>query len=75
MLFSDNETGMIMRFANGNLLYFDLDGHLTRSEDRNGNYIEYTYDETNRLISVSQPRGRTIFFFYNEQNHIKSALL
>jgi RHS repeat-associated protein len=75
LLFSDNKTRMIMRLADGILLDFDLGGRLIRTEDRNGNIIEYKYDASKRLISIGQHSSRAISFTYDTQDRVATAVL
>jgi len=51
--------------ANGEQRLFDLtSGSLTFILDRNGNTTQLSYDATNRLIAVSDPAQRHIYFHY-----------
>ena len=77
-IFTDSKTRYTMRLENGMLLDFDLTGLLTRVEDRNENKIDYNYDASKHLISISQPAGRTISFTYEgpvDQRRVASATL
>jgi YD repeat-containing protein len=51
--------------ANGEQRLFDMmSGSLTFILDRNGNTTQLSYDATNRLITVSDPAQRHIYFHY-----------
>jgi RHS repeat-associated protein len=75
LLFSDNYTHMTMKLNSGELLDFNFDGVLTRTEDRNGNRIDYAYDGNKRLTSISQAGVRTITLNYDAQNRVATASL
>ena len=75
LLFSDNYTHMTMKLDSGELLDFNFDGVLTRTEDRNGNRIDYSYDANKRLTSISQTGVRTITLNYDAQNRVATASL
>ena len=73
LLLSDLETNMIMRLANGVLLDFDMEGNLEFIEDRNGNRIEYSYQD-GRLTRIGQTAsGREITLTYNGEGRIQTA--
>ncbi|MCL6472752.1 MAG: DNRLRE domain-containing protein [Firmicutes bacterium] len=51
---------------------FDYDGSLIRTEDLNGNYIAYDYDERGRLAAIVDDAGRTYSFAYQADGLIES---
>jgi YD repeat-containing protein len=58
-------TEYTVTFQNGERRVFDyLSGWLKRIIDRNGNITQLGYDATNRLISVTDPGGRHLYFAY-----------
>jgi YD repeat-containing protein len=55
----------VLTFQNGEKRLFDYaSGVLTAIVDRNGNTTQLTYDSTNRLITVTDPGGRHLYFGY-----------
>jgi YD repeat-containing protein len=74
-LFTDNQTRMLMRMADGTLLDFSLDGLLLDIQDLNGNTVNYNYDGNNRLVSIGQPGARTISFGYDSLSRATTATL
>ncbi|MGB2862116.1 MAG: DUF6531 domain-containing protein, partial [Sedimentisphaerales bacterium] len=74
VLFSDGPDRFMMRMANGMLLNFNADGKLVDIEDRNGNRIVYGYDQSGKLVSISQPAsGRAISLSYDGNGRIVTA--
>jgi YD repeat-containing protein len=59
-------TSWTLTFQNGEQRVFDaLSGNLTSIIDRNGNTTQLTYDSSNRLISVTDPASRHLYFSYS----------
>gem|GEM_PF-2437065 len=75
LLFSDNSTHLTMKLDSGELLDFNFDGVLLRTEDRNGNAIDYGYDASKRLVSIGQAGGRTMTLNYDSQNRVSTVSL
>ena len=60
-----NRTHWTLAFKNGEQRTFDYNsGSLTAIIDRNGNTTTITYDGTNRLVTVTDPAGRHLYFGY-----------
>jgi YD repeat-containing protein len=65
----NNGTTWIMTFQNGEQRTFDLtSGSLTSIIDRNGNTTQLTYDGSNRLITVTDPVSRHLYFNYGSDS-------
>jgi YD repeat-containing protein len=55
----------LLKFQNGEQRRFDqTTGLLTTIIDRNGNTTQLTYDSSNRLIAVTDPASRHLYFNY-----------
>jgi YD repeat-containing protein len=60
-----NFTYWALTFQNGEKRTFSyLSGSLTSIVDRNGNTTQLTYDAINRLVTVTDPGGRHLYFGY-----------
>lgn len=58
-------TQWTLTFQNGEKRVFNyLSGSLTSIIDRNGNTTQLSYDGTNRLVTVTDPGGRHLYFGY-----------
>jgi YD repeat-containing protein len=58
-------THWTLTFKSGEQRVFDYtNGSLTSIVDRNGNATQVTYDSLNRLITVTDPGGRHLYFGY-----------
>lgn len=54
-----------LNFQNGETRVFDYTtGHLLSITDRNGNTTQLTYDTSNRLVTVTDPASRHLYFGY-----------
>lgn len=54
-------------FRNGSKEFFNKKGQLTRSQDRNGNYLTFAY-QNDQLIRINDMCGRNVAFSY----HVKA---
>lgn len=62
---TDNVGTWTITFQNGEQRIFSAaSGSLLSITDRNGNITQLTYDATNRLVTVTDPAGRTLTFTY-----------
>jgi YD repeat-containing protein len=60
-----NSTYWTLTFQNGEQRIFSYSsGWLTSIIDRNGNTTQLTYDAINRLVTVTDPGGRHLYFGY-----------
>jgi YD repeat-containing protein len=58
-------TAWILTFPNGEQRTFDAtSGNLLSISDRNGNTTQLTYDASNRLLTVTDPASRHLYFSY-----------
>ena len=56
-------------------LFANTSGSLTSIADRNGNTTSLTYDAMNRLVAVTDPAGRHLYFTYqNNSSYLITAL-
>jgi YD repeat-containing protein len=54
-----------LTFQNGEKRTFDINsGNLTSTIDRNGNTTQISYDSTGRLVTVTDPASRHLYFGY-----------
>jgi YD repeat-containing protein len=61
----------LLKFQNGEQRQFDpTTGLLTAIVDRNGNTTQLTYDSSNRLVTVTDPASRHLYF-----NHVNGSTL
>ena len=64
-----NFTEWILSFQNGEQRIFSFSsGSLTAIIDRNGNATQLTYDNLNRLTTVTDPGGRHLYFGYQNNS-------
>lgn len=57
-----------MTFKNGEQRLFDnISGNLIAIIDRNGNETQLTYDAVGRLVTVTDPASRHLYFSYGSQ--------
>lgn len=62
---TDNSTYWTITFNNGEQRLFDsASGSLTSIIDRNGNTTQLSYDGLNRLVTVTDPASRHLYFTY-----------
>jgi YD repeat-containing protein len=62
---SQPTTYPVLKFQNGEQRQFNQpSGLLTAIIDRNGNTTQLTYDSSNRLITVTDPASRHLYFHY-----------
>jgi len=62
-------TKWTLTFQNGERRVFDfVSGSLTAIIDRNGNTTQLTYDGINRLVTVTDPGGRHLYFGYQNNS-------
>ena len=64
--------GFILRKKTGHRYYFNSDGRLTSSEDRNGNHLTMGYDGSGKLTSVTDDAGRSLTLSYNSGNKVQT---
>lgn len=58
-------TNWTLVFKSGEKRVFDsVSGNLLSITDRNGNVTQLTYDASNRLVTVTDPGGRHLYFTY-----------
>jgi YD repeat-containing protein len=71
-----NYTSWIVKFHNGEQRVFSfLSGSLTAIIDRNGNTTSLSYDAINRLVTVTDPAGRHLYFNYpNNSTYLVSSV-
>jgi YD repeat-containing protein len=71
-----NYTYWTLTFQNGERRIFNyLGGSLTSIIDRNGNSTQLTYDAINRLVTVTDPGGRHLYFGYpNNTSYLISSV-
>ena len=69
-----NTTGYQLRSRTGTMRYFDAEGRLQYTEDRNGNRTSYSYqayrrqgdsNDSHRLTTITDPVGRQTHFRYS----------
>lgn len=60
-------------FQNGSKEFFNRNGRLIRSQDRNGNYLTYVYQEED-LIRINDMCGRNVSFVYHKTGSIKGLV-
>lgn len=53
------------RYRDDSVAHFDATGRHVSTVDRNGNEVRYSYDESNRLVNVSYPRGASLSLRYS----------
>ncbi|MCL1817187.1 MAG: DUF6531 domain-containing protein, partial [Clostridiales bacterium] len=63
---SEKDSQFIYRNHEGLKYYFEVGGKLLRKEDRNGNYIDLSYDEDGRLAKTANNSGGIFAFHYEE---------
>jgi|GEM_PF-3060396 len=63
----------IRRFQNGSKEIFNREGKLTRSEDRNKNYLTYVYQSSN-LVRINDMCGRSVSLSYNTNEPYKGLI-
>ena len=62
---NSNYTFWTLTFQNGEQRIFNYaSGYLTTIIDRNGNTTQLSYDSLNRLVTVTDPGGRHLYFSY-----------
>ena len=57
-----NKVWTLTATSGGERLFFDGAGRLKRREDRNGNYLTYAYDGSDRLTTITDEISRTTTF-------------
>jgi YD repeat-containing protein len=66
---NSNYTTWTITFQNGEQRVFNYtSGSLTSIIDRNGNATQLTYDSLNRLVTVTDPAGRHLYFGYQNNS-------
>lgn len=63
----------IRRFQNSSQEFFNSDGRLIRSEDRNGNSLQYAYSDGN-LIRINDMCGRSVTLAYQADPTLKGLI-
>lgn len=63
----------VRQFQNGSEEFFDKDGKIVRSQDRNGNYLTYAYTSGN-LSRINDMCGRYVSFFYQPNPAMKGLV-
>jgi len=63
----------VRTYQNGSKEFFNADGSLTRSEDRNSNYITYVYQNGN-LIRITDMCKRSVEFSYQSDPALKGLV-
>lgn len=63
----------VRKFQNGSAEIFNKDGRLTRTEDRNANYLTYAYSGTN-LTRINDQCGRYVSIFYQDDPALKNFI-
>lgn len=61
----------VRKFSNSAFEVFDKEGRLVRTEDRNGNYLTYVYQQNN-LSRINDMCGRYVLFFYQTNPVLKN---
>jgi YD repeat-containing protein len=71
----DSNQNWVITFHNGEQRVFSFSsGSLIAIIDRNGNTTSLSYDATNRLVTVTDPGGRHLYFNYpNNSNRVSSV--
>lgn len=71
-----NYTYWTLTFQDGEQRIFNYaSGWLTAIIDRNGNTTQLTYDALNRLVTVTDPAGRHLYFSYpNDSSYLVSGV-
>lgn len=68
----NNGTAWVLTFQNGEQRTFSLSsGSLTSIIDRNGNTTQLTYDGLNRLVTVTDPVSRHLYFTYGSGSSVQ----
>jgi YD repeat-containing protein len=64
-------TSWTLSFKNGETRLFDsTSGSLTKIIDRNGNTTQLSYDSSNRLVTVTDPASRHLYFGYGSNSSL-----
>jgi YD repeat-containing protein len=63
----------VRKFQNGTQEFFNSEGQIVRSQDRNGNYITYVYQDNN-LSRINDMCSRSVSFFYYQDQARKGLL-
>jgi YD repeat-containing protein len=64
-----------LAFQNGEQRLFDnVSGRLTAIVDRNGNATQLAYDGLGRLVTVTDPASRHLYFDYSGVSHLVSSV-
>ena len=72
---TQTRTGWTLVFKNGEKRTFDINGgRLLSIIDRNGNTTQLTYDASNRLVTVTDPAGRHLYFGYTNNGSLVTSL-
>jgi YD repeat-containing protein len=76
LTYDSNYTYWTLAFQNGEKRIFSyLSGSLTSIIDRNGNTTSLSYDALNRLVTVTDPGGRHLYFNYpNGSSYLVSSV-
>lgn len=64
----ESVSGYTYRSSDGVTYYFDVNGNCTKIMDKNGNYLQLTYNEKNKLAKAENNSGATISYRYDENN-------
>lgn len=64
----------ILQFQDGRAQQFRADGLLAADIDRNSNRINYSYDASARLTSISDANGRALALNYNATGRVSSVV-
>lgn len=72
-LVKNNDTGYTLTRKDGSILTFNAAGKLTQQKNRIGQALNLTYDESNRLSSITEPvSNKSITFGYDAGNRIST---
>lgn len=64
--------GYVRTFDNGKVEKFNEDGKLTRIQDKNGNFIDFTYGKEGHLTKLVDNFNRKMFFKFNQQGLVEA---
>ena len=76
LVLDNGNTHWTLTFQNGEQRTFDYtSGFLTSIIDRNGNATQLSYDSLNRLVTVTDPGGRHLYFGYaNNSSYLVTSV-
>lgn len=61
------KSGYVRTFDNGRIEQFDDDGHLVKIQDKNNNFIKFSYSKDGRLNKMADNFNRKMFFTFDTQ--------